>query len=43
MNNGTCIVCEIEDVRNERSNLCQDCFDKALEEKVVEQPQASWF
>lgn len=38
-----CIDCKVNEVRNSRSNLCDKCFDKALKNKVVEQPQASWF
>lgn len=38
-----CIDCKVNEVRNNRSSLCNKCFDKALEKKVVEQPQASWF
>lgn len=38
-----CTDCKVNEVRNNSSSLCDKCFDKALEQKVVEQPQASWF
>ena len=47
MNN--CIECGSVVDWNERSSLCEDCFDKQLqnkitnEDRVVESPHASWF
>lgn len=37
-----CIECG-DKVRNERSSLCEKCFDEALERKVVKPPEQSWW
>jgi len=29
-----CIYCGVNDIRNERSYLCEDCFEKQLEKKM---------
>lgn len=42
-----CIECNADITWNERSSLCEKCFEKQLVEKAlevkVESPHASWF
>ncbi|GIO25365.1 hypothetical protein J11TS1_39460 [Oceanobacillus sp. J11TS1] len=38
-----CIDCNLNEVRNKRSSLCDKCFEKAFKRKVAEQPEQSWW
>lgn len=38
-----CIDCKVNEVRNNSSSLCDKCFDKDLERKVVQAPEQSWW